>query len=313
VETVDPHADGRAPIADERHLQAQVQALKKERASLEARCAAIAAEYKKEQELHEASLDQLRQQMSRMSDGLAMLQEDRTLLHKEVLAEREKNQQLANENEQLKLHQGELASHIKALEDQLATMSENEFNARKFAANTRSIEDAQTDAAFRQRFNLPSTEFPITSYYCCHKHLHHGWLYITPAYVCFEPALFPNESTRIATPLTSIASIARVRGFKYIPGTDNALSFTLKSGVEYFFNNFTHRDGVIANIVQQAAKFGHRIQSNDEKQVADSGKEPKRTESEIVLHASKDTDALPATGQQLLPRATRARSLSDVG
>jgi hypothetical protein len=36
-------------------------------------------------------------------------------------------------------------------------------SARKFAANTRSIEDAQTDATFRQRFNLPATEFPVTS------------------------------------------------------------------------------------------------------------------------------------------------------
>jgi hypothetical protein len=96
-------------------------------------------------------------------------------------------------------------------------------SARNFAANTRSIEDAQTDATFRQRFNLPATEFPIIStddrvpfvfpcalvsshksplagYYCCHKHIYHGWLYITPAYVCFEPALLSKGTTSLLGP-----------------------------------------------------------------------------------------------------------------
>lgn len=283
-----------------RVLRTQLHALKKERAAQDARYVALATKHQEDKELHEASLDQLRQHMAHMNDSLALLREDRELLNRDVLVEREANKKLTEENDQLKIHQGELSRHHKELEDQLATMAASELTARNFAANTRSIEDAQTDATFRQRFNLPATEFPIISYYCCHKHIYHGWLYITPAYVCFEPALLSKESSRITTPLTSITTLAKVRGFKYIPGTDNALTFKLKSGVEYFFNNFTHRDSVIANVVHQAAKFGHRIQSQDEKQIPDEGKEPKRPSDGVEppagsgsLGQSKDTDSLP--------------------
>jgi len=39
------------------------------------------------------------------------------------------------------------------------------------------------------------------------------------------------------------------------------LEFELKSGKTYQFTSFTHRDTVIANIVQQASKWGHKIKS----------------------------------------------------
>ncbi len=88
---------------------------------------------------------------------------------------------------------------------------------------------------------------------------------------------------------------------------------------------------MIANVVHQAAKFGHRIQSQDEKQIPDEGKEPKRPSDGVEppagsgsLGQSKDTDSLPRPSSNSfdhsnavppLPRVShqRPRSLSDVG
>lgn len=73
-----------------------------------------------------ASAD-LRQRMANLNDSVSLLREDRELLNRDVLTEREKTQKLAEENEHLKILNDELMKQQKTLQEQISKMSQSQL------------------------------------------------------------------------------------------------------------------------------------------------------------------------------------------
>ncbi|KAL6080609.1 hypothetical protein QOT17_000248 [Balamuthia mandrillaris] len=168
---------------------AKLEEKERKRLQLKKKYAQLSAEMTGMKKSYDSSIEELQQRITQLNNSVFLLRQDRQILEDEVYEGRGKVETLQTSIEEMRTYQSQLEETLDNLRQELLKLSHTELNARKFAANSRSLQDAHSDAAFRSRFHLPTTEFVVTSFYCCYKYIYHGWLYITPSYVCYEPVM----------------------------------------------------------------------------------------------------------------------------
>lgn len=178
---------------------------------------------------------------------------------KQVLEERSKNKHLQSSYDDLQTHAHNLEHLIGKLEMELKRQTEQLSSAAGYAAASRSLSEAIADRDVQKHFNLPDTEFVITSFSCMWGFTH-GWLYLTPGFVCFDSYLFPSGENCITIPITSILSLSRPKMFQFLPSTSVQIVAKMDDQIKQFrFHGFARPYTVISNIVAQSDKFNHSI------------------------------------------------------
>lgn len=100
-------------------------------------------------------------------------------------------------------------------------------------------------------FNLPDTEFTIQKYYCFNTTLfdQHGYLYVTPKYICFE-TIISEKSYKIVLPIDTLRTVTNNK-------KDFSISFNQKiSNISYHFKDFPCLDDAFREIARHVAQSG---------------------------------------------------------
>eukprot|EP00002_Diphylleia_rotans_P010320 TRINITY_DN2077_c0_g2_i1.p1 TRINITY_DN2077_c0_g2~~TRINITY_DN2077_c0_g2_i1.p1 ORF type:complete len:899 (-),score=220.14 TRINITY_DN2077_c0_g2_i1:547-3243(-) len=95
------------------------------------------------------------------------------------------------------------------------------------------------DRFFRELFGLPSSETVVEYFSCVNSSLLHGYLYVTPRYICFDTLLFAGGNNKVVFPLTKISKVRKAKFANILP---NALEFILETGETHFFSGFISRN-----------------------------------------------------------------------
>eukprot|EP00164_Ancoracysta_twista_P004708 GFYU01006365.1.p1 GENE.GFYU01006365.1~~GFYU01006365.1.p1 ORF type:complete len:944 (-),score=268.53 GFYU01006365.1:64-2895(-) len=154
---------------------------------------------------------------------------------------------------ELEGHAVQLESSVQTMVRDMKQLQQKITDASELAVTFRSVKNSKDDHEFRKQFDLPTTEFVIERYSCVSSKMVHGYLHITPSYLCFDTLLFGGSSHKCIIPITKIAAVKKT---KFAGMFDNALEIQTAESEVHTFSSIVGRNNCYLDILAQAEKFG---------------------------------------------------------